>query len=135
VLLELSHQVMFRMMRHNYVSSTVGVKLRFEDFTTTTVQKTLRHHINSAEEIYSVACELLEKRWDGTVLIRLIGIGLGNVDSEGLGVQGELFEDRQDKHKRVEKAVLELKKKMAEDAVVKANLLGRKHRREDISNK
>lgn len=128
VLLELSHQVMFRMMRHDYVSSTVHIKLRFENFITTTAQKTLRHHLHSAEEIYAVACEMMEKRWDGVVPIRLIGVGLGNVENESKIVQGELFEDPQDRQKRVEKAVLELKKKVPGGSVVKANLLGRKPR-------
>ena len=128
VLLELSHQVMFRMMKHKFTSSTVHMKIRFADFTTTTVQKTLRHHIHSAEEIYTIACELLEKRWNGSTPLRLIGVGLGNVEDEDSAVQGELFEDRKDKQKRVEKTVLELKKKMSENSVVKANLLGRKQR-------
>lgn len=133
VLLELSHQVMFRMMKHNFASSTVNVKIRFADFTTTTIQKTLRHHVNSAEEIYAIACELLEKRWNGSVELRLIGVGLGNVETEDSAVQGELFEDKQDKRKKVEKTVLALKKKMTGGAVVKANLLGRKPRGNEMT--
>lgn len=135
VLLELSHQVMFRMMQSGYVSGTVSVKVRFEDFSTTTAQKTLRHRVNSAEEIYSIACELLESRWDGTAMIRLIGVGLGNVEGEGSARQGELFEDPQDKFKKVETAVLGLKKRMKSDAVVKANLLGRKQREDPFQKK
>ncbi len=129
VLLELSHQVMFRMIKHNYVSSTVHMKVRFEDFSTTTAQKSLRHHVHSAEEIYAIACELLESRWDGSALIRLIGVGLGNVENESAALQGELFEDRQDRQKRVEKTVFELRKKLPDDPVVKAKLLKQRRNR------
>jgi DNA polymerase IV len=129
VLLELSHQVMFRVMKHGFVSSTVNLKIRFADFTTTSIQKTFRHHIHSAEEMYAIARELLAKRWNGSAPLRLIGVGLGNVETEDSAVQGELFEDRQEKQKRVEKTVFELTKKLPREAVVvKAHLLGRKPR-------
>jgi DNA polymerase-4 len=123
VLLELAHQVMFRLLKMNCVSKTVCLKVRFDDFTTTSVQKTLRHYLGSADEIYAVVLELLRQRWNGSRLIRLIGVGVSSVEEAGSAVQGELFEDEYDRRKKVEKAVLELGKKMPGKPVVKANLL------------
>ena len=93
VLLELAHQVMFRLLKMSCVSKTVCLKVRFDDFTTTSAQKTLRHYLGSADEIYAVVLELLRQRWNGSRLIRLIGVGVSSVEEAGSAVQGELFED------------------------------------------
>jgi DNA polymerase-4 len=128
VLLELSHHVMFRLMKEGLTSKTVSLKVRFEDFTTTTVQKTMRHYLNSAEEIYAVACELLEKRWKGSRRLRLIGVGASSVEKLSRERQGELFPDEYDKRKRVEQTVMELKRRFPKPPVIKANLLHRRQR-------
>ena len=126
VLLDLSHQVMFRMMSEGFKSKTITVKLRFSDFTTTTIQKSLRHHVHSAEEIYHEAKRLLEKRWDRTAMIRLIGIGLSSLERAEDPEQPELFEDALDKQKKVEQAVLRIRSEHTSKAVVKASLLHKK---------
>lgn len=134
VLLELAHQVMFRLLKMSCVSKTVCLKVRFDDFTTTSAQKTLRHYLGSADEIYAVVLELLRQRWNGSRLIRLIGVGVSSVEEAGSAVQGELFEDEYDRRKKVEKAVLELGKKMSGKPVVKANLLKGKPRESQNSS-
>ena len=60
-----AHQVMFRMIEDGWKSKTVALKLRFHDFTTVSAQKTLKHWVSSAEELYAVAVELLSSRWTG----------------------------------------------------------------------
>jgi DNA polymerase-4 len=130
VLLELSHQVMFRMMKEGARAKTVFLKVRFEDFSTTTAQTTLRHAVSSAEEIYSIVRDLLAKRWNRSRLIRLIGIGVSSVEGSGDPEQPELFEDRYDRKKRVEKTVLELRRRLPDEAIVKANLLKKKRGRD-----
>ena len=122
-LLDLSHHVMNRSMKERYRSKTVTLKLRYSDFTTTTVQKTLRHLVTSAEEVYTVACELLEKRWNGTAAIRLIGLGLSAMEESEAPEQNELFEDAFDRKKRVEEAIFKLQGKRPESRVLKASLL------------
>jgi DNA polymerase IV len=123
VLLDLSHQIMFRLLEEELRSKTVTLKLRYSDFLTTTSQTTLRHFISSAEEMFEIAMDLLEKRWNGSDLIRLVGLGLSAIEKSAEPAQSELFEDGFDRKKKVEKTVLSIKKKNKANIVVKASLL------------
>lgn len=124
-LLQLSHQVMFRMMEEGAAARTVFIKVRFADFRTTTVQRTLPGPPNSAEEIFRHASEMLSERWHGGPL-RLLGVGL-SASLEPVAEethQGELFEERDRaarnnekdgseggaKRHRLEEAVLRMKR-------------------------
>lgn len=124
VLLELSHQIMFRALKENKKSKTICLKLRFSDFTSTTAQKTLSHYIHSAEEIFAQSLELLEQRWNGSSTIRLIGTGLHSLESGDKPEQHELFEDAFEKKNKVEKAVFQMKSRG--DKITKASLLNKK---------
>ena len=127
-LLELSHQVMFRSLDSNFKSKTVHMKIRFGDFTTTTAQTTVGHSINSAEEIYNTALTLLEKRWNGSEPVRLVGIGLTAPEASEHPEQAELFEDSYEKKNKVESAVLSYHKSKKGGRIVKASLLKRSSR-------
>jgi DNA polymerase-4 len=128
-LLELSHQVMFRMMNEKFKTKTIALKLRSADFSTSTAQTTLRHYVGSAEEVYDEARKLLAKRWNNSELIRLIGVGLTSLEKAGVPGQPELFEDKYDKKKKVEQAVLGIKNRMPSGSIVKASLLKKDKRR------
>ena len=125
VLLDLSHQVMFRLMKEGFKSKTVVLKVRNADFSTTTAQTTLRHYVSSAEEIFSEVKQLLKKRWDSSGLIRLIGVGVSSLEQAGDPEQPELFEDQYDKQKIVEQTVLGIKTKLSTNSIIKASLLGK----------
>ena len=112
VIRDLSHQVMFRLLKDEQTSNTVQIKLRFSDFTTTTAQKRLRHPVYSAEELFDVACSLLKGRWTGGRELRLVGVGVSQVSPKAdAPQQQELFSDRYDQKKKVEKAVLSIRAK------------------------
>jgi DNA polymerase-4 len=123
MLLELCHQVTFRAMEEGWKSKTASLKLRYHDFTTVSAQKTLKHWISSAEELHSVAKELLGSRWDGSTPIRLIGIGLSGLSPLESRDQLELFADGFSKKRKVEETVLKLKRKLGDIALTKASLL------------
>ncbi len=123
VLLELCHQVMFRMIEGGWKSKTAALKLRFHDFTTVSAQKTIRHWITSADELHALAVELLSSRWTGGTPIRLIGIGLSNLTAVEAQDQLELFPDGSARRGRVEEAVFRLQQKMGDGTLTKASLL------------
>ena len=123
VLLELCHQVVFRMIEEGWKSKTVALKLRFHDFTTTNAQRTLRHWISSAEEMHAVARELLSARWSGGTPVRLVGIGCANLTPVDDQDQLELFVDDFSRRRRAEEAVFRIRRKMGEVAVTKASLM------------
>jgi DNA polymerase-4 len=133
VLLELCHQVTFRMIEEGWKSKTVSLKVRFHDFTTVSAQKTLKHWISSTEELDEVARELLESRWNGSVPIRLVGIGFSNLIPAETQDQLELFGDEFSRRKKVEEAVFRIRRKMGDVSLTKASLmegqaLGRKRK-------
>jgi DNA polymerase-4 len=123
MLLELSHQVAFRMLAEGWKSKTIALKLRFHDFTTVNAQKTLKHWISSAEELHAVARELLSSRWDGSTPVRLVGVGMANLVPLESQDQLELFPDDFSKQKKVEEAVLRIRRKMGDLTLTKASLL------------
>jgi len=123
MLLELSEELMNRLIREHARSATVVLKLRFHDFTTTTAQRKLGGWIASSTEMLRTAESLLRERWDGKTPVRLIGIGAANVESAAPETQGELFEDPSQKQRKVEEAVASLRESMAGIRITRASLL------------
>ncbi len=122
-ILDLAHQVMFRLLQEKQRSKTVILKIRYTDFTTVSIQKSLSHRVSSAEEIYSIAQELLNKKWEKGRALRLIGIGLANLTRTGTEDQQELFNDMYDKKRKVEETITGLKNKISGVILTKASLL------------
>jgi len=123
ILLELCHQVVFRMIEEGWKSKTVSLKVRFHDFTTVSAQKTLKHWVSSAEELHAVARELLSSRWSGGTPIRLVGIGFSNLSPVDAQDQLDLFPDEFSRKKKVEEAVFRLRRKMGDVTLTKASLM------------
>ncbi|MDR1627055.1 MAG: DNA polymerase IV [Spirochaetia bacterium] len=126
-LLDLSHQVMYRLFAENGKSRTVSIKYRYSDFSTFSCQTTLNHLVASAEELYETGVKLLKAKWNPQVPLRLIGIGFDKVQP-GEGSQQELFPTAYDRKGMVEKAVFNMQQKAGEATPVKASLLQRPRR-------
>jgi DNA polymerase-4 len=123
IVLELCHQIVFRMIEEGWKSKTVSLKLRFHDFTTVSAQKTLKHWVSSAEELNAVALELLAARWTGGIPLRLIGVGFSNLAPMEDQDQLELFSDEFSRQKKVEETVFRLRRKMGDVTLTKASLM------------
>jgi DNA polymerase IV len=125
-LLELSYQLMFRVLENKERGRTVQLKIRYSDFTTFTVRETHNSPVNSAEELYDIANKLLENKWKKREAIRLIGLGLSSLEDEDKPGQIELFEDDYRQNIKVEHAALEIRKKG--NKLTKASLMKRDSR-------
>ena len=121
-LLWLSHQILFRLLKKGWSSKTLALKLRLDNFSTSTIQMTQENTFTSAEEVFQTSLQLLQKKWDRHHNVRLIGLGFQNVDISG-GTQPSLFEDIHEKQNKVEKAVLKLNSRFKENQMIKAALL------------
>ena len=110
-LLEVAETCMHRLMEEQARSRTVTLKLRLADFTTFSQRKTLDHDVAAADELFAVAKELMYRKWDRSTPVRLIGCGLGNVESGTPEAQQDLFDDRTDRQRRAEAAVFSLRKR------------------------
>jgi DNA polymerase-4 len=129
-LLDMSHQVMYRLFAEDGKSRTVSVKYRYSDFSTFSCQTTLSHFVSSAEELYETGLRLIKARWNPCVPLRLIGIGFDKVQP-GEGSQKELFPTSYERKGMVEKTVFNMQKKAGEATPVKASLLGMPQKRKN----
>lgn len=108
-LLEMSISVMFRALEEKLVSRTVTVKLRYGDFTTYTISETPSSGIYSSDDVYQISKRLLFSKYNNSG-IRLLGITMGNLYKAEEPEQGEFFAEKQEKLRKLEKAVLSLEK-------------------------
>ena len=122
-ILELCHDVMFRLLRENCFSKTVMIKIRYEDFTTVSIQQTYDSNILTLDSLYKSAKELFEKKYDTSRKVRLIGTGLENLESSDSPYQQDLFGNSNQKKMAVEKAILNMGKKHPEIKIRKARLI------------
>lgn len=124
-LLELAELVMFRLREERAGGATVMIKVRDDDFATRSAQRSLQRPVASVDELYREARTLLAKRWDGKTPLRLIGLGVAGVRSDSEDLQHDLFTDQQeDKRRKVEEALLDLRRKRPDAApVTRARLL------------
>lgn len=121
-LLQMSHEILARSLEEQVMARTVGVKIRFSDFTTISVQKTPTFPLYSAEQVYELAKELLLSKWKPGIPIRLLGVGLYQTYKGDAPMQEELFDDISKKQREIEKVVLKLNSKGRE--VLKATNMG-----------
>ena len=70
------------LVRQGQAGRTVGIKVRLEDFSTHTRDRTLAHTTNDPALVGAVAADLL-RRFDPTRPVRLLGVRVA-----GLGVEG-----------------------------------------------
>ena len=92
-LLRLSERATHRMRKRELRARTIGLKVRFSDFTNLTKSKTLPLAINGMHEVFEIARDLyLSLKLEGS-RIRLLGVSLENlVDESGAAEQLTLGE-------------------------------------------
>lgn len=80
----LAAKVGSRLRRKGVAGRTVTVKLRFSDFTTRTVRRTLGRPTDDESEFEPVARELLRQAWTPGVGLRLLGIGVSGFEEKAI---------------------------------------------------
>ncbi len=78
---QLSEGVGRNLRRDDIAGTTVKLKLRWSDFTTVTRQLSLDQPLDQDEEIYQSALKLFHQAWEPGKPVRLIGVGVTNLDS------------------------------------------------------
>lgn len=111
----LSEQVGGRLRKASLAGTTIQIKLRWQDFTTITRQKTLPSPTNLDHEIYQVAASLFKENWNRGKPVRLIGVGVS-----GLGppvYQLSLWEEDHQKEADLLNAVDHLRERYGRDVI------------------
>lgn len=115
VLATLSQDVGFRLRQHGLFARTIGIKVRFSDFSTLSREKTLQSHVNSDPEIFACVRELFDKI-ERPRPVRLLGVGAGGL-SDRATAQPSLFESEDNSWEDIAKAVDSLRKKYGKKLV------------------
>ncbi|WP_407429297.1 DNA polymerase IV [Treponema sp.] len=123
-LLWLCHTVMFRSLREKVRSTSVSLKIRYEDFSTVSIQSTGERYISSVDDLFERAKSLLEKKRDTRLGIRLLGVAMQNLEDESSPRQMELFDFGDEKKRKLENAILKAQEKNPDLKITKARLLG-----------
>lgn len=121
-LLKLADDVYFRLIRENKCSSTVHVRIRYNDFTTFTVQETFASPFATEEQLFFAAKKVFYKKVNFSKGIRLLGVGVSNC-RDADEKQEELFDFGEKKIKQVENAVIKHNLKNPTIKIKKARLL------------
>ena len=109
-LLEMSQDVMFRALEERKVPRTVGIKIRYGDFSTTSVQETPSKPIYSSSDVYDIARRLLREKYTGEG-VRLLGVVLSGIYSGDDVEQRDFFSEKEEKERQLEKTILSLSQK------------------------
>lgn len=122
-LLDMSLELLYRSLSEDKMARTIGIKIRYSDFSTFSAQITPDIPIYNAEQIYEYAKLLLNKKWTKNP-IRLLGVGLYQTYNKGNMIQADLFDEENRKKRELEKISLSLKNKGLK--ITKASLLNQK---------
>jgi len=118
-LFKMSEKVSFRLHSNSLKGNTVFIKVRYSDFSTYSRQKSLKAAVNSSEEIYRTAKKLLKNDNLLKKPLRLLGVGVSNLCSEGKE-QLNLFAEADD---QLDQTIDELKRKYGFDKISRARKL------------
>lgn len=119
-LLRLSDAVAMRLRRHGLQARTIGLKLRYGDFSTLTRQTTLAEPTDAGPVIYEHGLALFEAAWDHRA-VRLLGISGSGLTREGR--QLRLFEQGDQRQAQLDAALDRIRARYGERAVQRASLL------------
>ena len=95
VLARLGQDVGYRLRQERLTARTIGIKVRYTDFTTITRAKTLASPVSSDPEIIACAKSLLE-RLSPSRPVRLLGVAASNLTDQDNSQPALFKEDRKD---------------------------------------
>jgi DNA polymerase-4 len=130
VLLSLAEEVGEEARRSDFRGKSVSIVIRYSDFSTITRQKTIVPSFLT-KDIFRTGVELLSENWDRGRPIRLLGIGISNIDEE-IPEQLSIFDineelpDSVKKEEKLERAMDVIRSRFGRDKVKRATLVKKK---------
>ena len=105
----------------------VSMEIKYHDFQSMSHQCQLPKPTNEDRVLYETACQLFEESWNGEP-VRLLGIRTSKLAAESEPEQLSIFdieipEEPDEKHKKLNAAMEEIRKRFGENAVKKASLV------------
>lgn len=124
---ELAASVGRRLRKAGQKANMVSMEIKYHDFSTVSHQKQLGKPSSEDDVLYQAACRLFEETWDGEP-IRLLGIRTAKLVDASEPVQLSIFDIEMpkppdEKHRKLNRAMEEIREKYGKDAIVKASLM------------
>lgn len=110
ILFSMAQELTFRALDEKVVARTVQIKLRYGDFTTISAQTTPSEPLYGTNEVFRNAEKLLMSKYDNRG-VRLLGLSLAQTYEGEEIEQRELFAEKSERERRLEKTALELGRK------------------------
>ena len=126
-LMELSMNVLYRMHREQVKSRTLALKIRYEDFTTVSVQETSDSSISNADDMFERCKRLFDKKYESGRGIRLLGVACEKVYGRETEEQKNLFDFGNEKKAKIEEAIYAMQDRHPEIKIRKARMLKTKN--------
>ncbi len=123
-LMELSMNVLYRMHKERVKSKTLALKIRYEDFTTVSVQETGEHSISNADDMFERCRRLFDKKYERGRGIRLLGVACEKLYDKNREEQKMLFDfGNEEKKAKMEEAIYAMQDRHPEIKISKARML------------
>ena len=122
-LLDLCYTVLFRMHKEKVYSKTLAIKIRYEDFTTVSVQQTYERPFLNADDMFERCRTLFNKKYNPERSIRLLGVAAEKTESNSKPLPSELFDLGEGKKNLVEEAIFKMTEKDSSVKIKKARQL------------
>lgn len=121
ILLSLCENVTLELQRKRKYAYVVAISIKNTDFQTISHQRKLMNAVNSVQEIYPIALELLKELWKDEP-VRLLGVRLDQLTDRPV-YQVSLFEEvnQKERNQELEDVILDLKNRFGHMAIVSAN--------------
>ncbi|MCR5503596.1 MAG: DNA polymerase IV [Lachnospiraceae bacterium] len=121
ILRELTEKVASRLRHDGVRIETVGVILKYADFSRASHQVTMTAPTNITSELYEKVCRLFQEIWDGRP-IRLVGVQTTKIASPDAGRQLSLFDTTDyEKLEKLDSALDEINDRFGKGSVVRAS--------------
>lgn len=123
-LMELTEQVAGRMRKKNVRGRTVNLKIRYGNFDTITRSKSLSPSTNATNLLWAVVSEMLIAQLpERPVVVRLLGMGVSNLQQQA-SVQMNLFaEDQDERDTRLDEVADQIRSRFGTTSLRRASIV------------
>lgn len=126
VLLRLAEDVGAEARSYGFKGKTVSIVIKYGDFQSITRQKSIQPTYLT-RDIYQIGIKLLTENWNTNRPVRLLGIGLGNIDESPVE-QVSIFETAEldtgnKKEEKLERAMDTIREKFGADKIKRAKVI------------
>ena len=127
VLLWLSESVGKRLRKAGQKAQMISVEIKYYNFQSVSHQRQMRKAAYEDKILYANACLLFDELWNGEP-IRLLGVRTSKLVEETAPEQLSIFDiqvekPKDEKHRKLDKALDEIRKRFGEDAVKRGTFL------------